>query len=97
MIKPELIRIRQYLEYTLHELPAGVLYDSNGADEIKCKELMSEVFKFEKMCDENNYDCRSLIEVCKWHYERYPHYLSRHRHFGNYENYMIKYKALKYK
>ena len=36
MEKDEYSKIRSYLEYTLHELPAGVLYDANGADEIKC-------------------------------------------------------------
>ena len=28
----EYVRLLKYLEYTLHELPAGVLYAANGAD-----------------------------------------------------------------
>lgn len=38
----EYMRLLRFLEYTLHELPAGVLYDANGADEKKCAELMSD-------------------------------------------------------
>ena len=31
-MKHDYDRLLGYLEYTLHELPAGVLYDANGAD-----------------------------------------------------------------
>ena len=33
-------KLYHYLDYTLHELPAGVLYGANGATESECAELM---------------------------------------------------------
>ena len=45
----EYVRLLRYLEYTLHELPAGVLYDANGADEKKCAELMRDTYRLEKL------------------------------------------------
>ena len=41
------------------------------------------------------FDRPEFLATCRWHYERYPHYLSRHKHFGNYANYMTKYQAPK--
>lgn len=83
----------RYLEYTLHELPAGVLYDADGADEKKCAELMSDTYRLETLAKDRGVDLSEFIATCRWHYERYPHYLSRHRHFGSYANYMAKYDA----
>lgn len=86
-------KLLNYLEYTLHELPAGVLYDANGANEKKCAELMKETYELEKLSIELGTDISSFIELCRWHYERYPHYLSRQKHFGNYKNYMERHNA----
>ncbi len=92
-IKDEYERLLKYLEYTLHELPAGVLYDANGADEKKCAELMQDTYQLEKLAKELGIDISAFIATCRWHYERYPHYLSRRMHFGTYENYMAKHHA----
>jgi hypothetical protein len=89
----EYARLLKYLEYTLHELPAGVLYDANGADEKKCAELMSDTYRLEALAKGLGIDIAEFIGSCRWHYERYPHYLSRHRHFGSYADYMVKYHA----
>ena len=89
----EYVRFLRCLEYTLHELPAGVLYDANGADEKKCAELMSDTYRLEALAKDVGIDLSEFLATCRWHYERYPHYLSRHRHFGSYANYMAKYHA----
>jgi hypothetical protein len=73
----EYTRLLKYLEYTLHELPAGVLYDANGADEKKCAELMSDAYRLEELAKERGVDLSEFLAVCRWHYEHYPHYLSR--------------------
>lgn len=86
-------KLRQYFEYTLHELPTGVLYDANGADENTCAELMKEIKRFEELSVSLGIDNSIFIEVCRWHYERYPHYLSRRKHFGSYGNYIKKYNG----
>jgi hypothetical protein len=85
--------LRSYLEYTLHELPAGVLYDADAADEEKCALLMKETYRLEYLARERGVDISEFIATCRWHYERYPHYLSRQKHFGSYESYMAKHHA----
>jgi hypothetical protein len=92
-LSDEYVRLLEYLEYTLHELPAGVLYDGNGADEKKCAELMSDTFRLEAIAKDLGVDLSEFIATCRWHYERYPHYLSRQRHFGSYADYMAKHHA----
>ena len=89
----EYMRLLRFLEYTLHELPAGVLYDANGADEKKCAELMSDTYRLEALAKDIGSDLSEFLATCRWHYERYPHYLSRQRHFGSYANYMAKHNA----
>ena len=91
--KEEYQRLLRYLEYTLHELPAGVLYDANGADDKKCAELMEDTYRLEELAVAMGADIAEFIAICRWHYERYPHYLGRQRHFGSYESYMKKYQA----
>jgi hypothetical protein len=92
-IASEYERLLRYLKYTLHELPTGVLYDADGADESQCRELMRETDRLEALAQALGIDISAFIAACRWHYERYPHYLSRHRHFGNYAAYMQKHGA----
>ncbi len=91
--KEEYSRLLRYLEYTLHELPAGVLFDADGANDKKCAELMKDTYRLEVLAGEMGLDISEFIATCRWHYERYPHYLGRHRHFGSYANYMEKHRA----
>jgi hypothetical protein len=91
--KAEYTKMLQYLEYTLHELPAGVLYDANGADAKKCLELMQDTYRLEQLAVVVGADISEFIATCRWHYERYPHYLGRQRHFGTYAAYMAKHSA----
>lgn len=86
-------RLLRYLKYTLHELPAGVLYDADAADEKKCAELMRDTYRLEELANARGIDLSGFIARCRWHYERYPHYLGRRRHFGSYANYMAKHQA----
>lgn len=91
--KEEYVKLLRYLEYTLHELPAGVLYDANGADAKQCAELMKDTYRLEELAKGIGGDISAFIEACRWHYERYPHYLERRRHFDCYETYMEKHNA----
>jgi hypothetical protein len=86
-------RLLRFLKYTLHELPAGVLYDTDGADEKSCAELMRYTYRLEELAKDRSIDHSRFIARCRWHYERYPHYLRRQRHFGSYANYMARHHA----
>jgi len=87
-------KLYHYLDYTLHELPAGVLYGANGATESECAELMKATYELEELAAHLNKDLVSFLALCRWHYERYPHYLGRQRHFVSYSHYMEKYGGL---
>ena len=89
--KVEFNKIWSHLDYTLHELPCGVLYDANGANEQQCQELMKDTYRLQKLAEALGEDANKFIEFCRWHYERYPHYLSRQTHFGTYGQYIVKY------
>jgi hypothetical protein len=91
--KEEYSRLLRYLEYTLHELPSGVLYDANAANDKKCAELMKDTYRLEELATIMSTDLSEFIATCRWHYERYPHYLGRKRHFDNYASYMEKHHA----
>ncbi|TGE84033.1 hypothetical protein C7Y70_08640 [Pseudoalteromonas sp. KS88] len=87
------IELYSYLDYTLHELPAGVLYVANGANEKQCKELMEATYELENLSVVVGEDVSDFLAFCRWHYERYAHYLSRHSHFANYAVYIDKYNG----
>ena len=72
--KEEYAHLLRYLEYTLHELPAGVLYDANGANDRKCAELMKDSYRLEELAVAMEVDLSEFLATCRWHYERYPHY-----------------------
>ncbi|NKF23399.1 hypothetical protein [Solimonas marina] len=81
--------LRLGLEYAVHELPAGILGGPNSATPEECAELMDDLNKFEALCKVVEIDSAVFIEQCRWHFEHYPHYLSRHRHFKGYASYVI--------
>ena len=79
-----------WLSYAVHELPAGVLYGANGASPAECADMMTGLEAFEALCVRLGRldDQWAFIEGCRWHFEHYPHYLGRRRHFANYETYI---------
>jgi len=83
-------KTKNYLEYTLHELPLGVLYGVNGATIEECKELIEEVEKYEVLCDKLQRDESALIEECKFYYTAYNAYLSVYKNYKNFEDYLDK-------
>lgn len=90
--KKEYEELFRYLKYTLHELPAGVLYGANSASERECSELMEATNRLEELSKLAEEDFTEFLVLCRWHYERYQHYLGRQRHFGSYANYMEKHR-----
>ena len=82
------------LRDAVHELPAGVLWGSNGATEGQCGELLEALVEFERICIALSRNQADFIEDCRWHFEHYPHYLGRQRHFPSYEQYVRDRKGL---
>jgi hypothetical protein len=79
---------RDWLTAALHELPSGVLDGTDGASASACHEMLAGLEEFARLCTRLGLDDhQEFIRGCRWHLERYPHYLSRRRHFANYESY----------
>jgi|SRR6185369_11112668 len=76
------------LRYAVHELPAGILYGSDGASAKECAELLANLNDFEVLSRELGRDDATFIEGCRWHFEHYTHYLGRRRHFVSYRKYI---------
>ena len=89
-LKKEYEDLLSFMQYTLHELPVGVLFGANGASEKECAELLAETYRLERLSKKLGTNISTFIEGCRWHYERYPHYVGRHRHFDGYESYIVK-------
>lgn len=83
-------RHASYLNYTVHELPAGVLYGHNGATPEQCEELLELLAEFrthvEIRGDQEKYT--ELINECGLHYRAYRDYLLTGRPGGSYERFV---------
>ena len=87
-LEEEYRRLLDGLRYAVHELPAGVLWSADSATEAQCGQLMKDLNRFEQLCRQLGHEHANFIEGCRWHFEHYAHYLSRHRHFDGYEDYI---------
>lgn len=91
---PTVVRAVDWLSYAVHELPAGVLDGPNGATPDACREMLEDLEGFERLCTRLDLkDHAKFLEGCRWHFEHYPHYLARRRHFASYEAYTVDRKA----
>lgn len=81
---------RNYLNYTLHELPIGVLYGQDGATIADCDELLEKVIQYEILCNQLQLDEKELIENCKFYYPAYKAYLAVYPNYQNFEDYLNK-------
>lgn len=78
-----------WLTAAVHELPAGVLDGADAATPEACAEMLVELEEFRNVCLRLGLDDhRVFIEQCRWHFEHYPHYLGRQRHFATYATYV---------
>lgn len=78
----------RHLLNAVHELPAGVLFGANAATGKECAELMNVLLEFERLAFHLGRSNVDFIEGCRWHFEHYPHYLGRSRHFTSYRQYV---------
>ena len=79
---------RDYFEYTLHELPSGVLYENNGASIPQCEELLNEISEYEKVCKKLQIDQQELIDECKFYYTSHKDYLASHKNYKGFSGYL---------
>lgn len=78
------------LRYTLHELPAGVLYGHNGATATQCDELLAELDEFRALiaADNRATDFAVLVADCDGHFRGYKQYLLERPKYRSYAEYL---------
>lgn len=83
-------RWSNYLEYTLHELPDGVLYGHNGATPEQCGELLALLQDFRGHVAVLNQEERfaDLIADCTLHFNSYREYLAQRQPGETYESFL---------
>lgn len=80
---------RGWLDHAIHELPTGVLWGVDGATAAQCAEMLHGLDGFALVCARLGLDDHSeFIDACRWHFDHYPHYLSRRRYFADYATYI---------
>jgi hypothetical protein len=88
-LQRELAFLFSVLDYAMHELPAGVLWNPDAATPAQCAELMADLNRFEVVANQLDVPTSEFIETCRWHLSHYPHYRSRQRHFVDYATYCL--------
>ncbi len=82
-------RDRRWLLGAVHELPTGVLWGADGATPEQCAEMLDGLDGFAGVCHRLGLNDHSdFIDGCWWHFEHYPHFLARRRHFEDYPTYI---------
>lgn len=77
-------------EYSLHELPVGVLFGQNGATPEQCDALLGQLGEFESHLYRSGKVDRyqELVNTCRFHYQAYRQYLTTRDEGMSYEHFL---------
>ena len=78
----------QFLSYSIHEVPIGVLWDNDGANEIQCQELLEYADEFEQLSQSLSRDDSELLAQCRYYYRSYAAYLAARASYANFAAYL---------
>ena len=83
-------RHASYLEYTLHELPVGVLCGIDRASPNQCEDLLAllDEFKADVALTTQEERFSELIRDCEFHYNAYAAYIRSGPPYEGYERYL---------
>jgi hypothetical protein len=78
------------LRYSLHEVPAGVLYGVDGASPEQCQELEEELDGFYRLVAQEQMQERyaELFRACYLHFRGYQDYLLNRERYKSYAEYL---------
>ncbi|CAL2095111.1 hypothetical protein [Tenacibaculum sp. 190524A02b] len=78
----------RYFEYTIHEVPRGVLYDNNGANIEQTKENLLKLNDFESLAEQLNEDIKLFMKNCRFYYETWISFLEDENFDSNFEQFL---------
>lgn len=83
-------KLAAQLSYSLHELPAGVLYGMDGATPEECLELEHELDEFSVLAGEEGQEesYEELMGRCRFHFRAYRDFLLSPGHWRSYAQYL---------
>lgn len=78
------------LQFSLHELPSGVLYGMDGASPEQCQDLERELDEFRTLAAQERQEehYAELISGCRFHFQTYREYLLSARDRRDYAQYL---------
>jgi len=82
--------LRDRFEYSLHELPSGVLYGQNGATVEQCSEMISELADYASLCTEIGAEDedREIIDEASYYVAAYRDYLVHRGSYASFVSYI---------
>jgi hypothetical protein len=88
-------KVAYRLRYSIHEVPAGVLYGIDGASPEQCQELEEELEEFCRLVAHEGEQERyaELIRACRLHFRAYRDYLLHREKYGSYAAYLSQHAA----
>lgn len=81
---------KRYYEYTIHEVPWGVLYDENGANVEQTKENLNALAEFKNLYTKIRKNEDGLFDKCQFYYTAWIEYLTNRNGYINFEDYLSK-------
>ena len=86
--------LKSFLEFSLHEMPTGILNGMNGASIDDLSEMLLAVDEFQGISARLGKDDKTLINECRILYPAYNEYLQCYARYNGFEDYLIKNKIL---
>ncbi|HSY61141.1 MAG TPA: hypothetical protein VK796_04650 [Cytophaga sp.] len=77
-----------YIQYTIHEVPAGVLYANTGITAEKCDDLIEYLEEYKDACSKLNIADSELIQKAESYYHSYKNYLLNKDKYEDFEHYL---------
>ncbi len=82
--------LKSFLEFSLHEMPTGILNGMNGANIDDLPEMLLSVDEFQDISDRLGKNDKELINECRILYPAYKEYLQCYTRYNGFEEFLIK-------
>lgn len=93
VLEHKYVIMNRFLNFSIHEVPWGVLYGMNGAEKEQIPKLWKETEEYEKLCkklgklDEEQ---KSFIDLCQRLYTAWDKYLDDVDNYNGFQDYLEK-------
>jgi len=88
------ISILRFLEYSVHEVPAGVLSGINGANKEHMPDINRNLHEFSILSKKLGKDNERFIQKCTGIFNAWEQYLGHVEDYDCFENYLIEHKVV---